>query len=295
MAVISLGSMNLDHVYGVAHFVAAGETILSSALKDAIGGKGLNQSIALTRSGAKVLHTGRLGVGGEPLRDFLVQNGVDVSIMESCGAPQGHTVIQLTPQGQNSIIVFGGSNREIDPTYIDRVLDQAQRGDYLVMQNEISGVRYAVEAAVKRGLKVVLNASPVTEELRDIPLEGIAWLCVNEDECAALAGCEGAMEALDALSAKYPRIGILLTLGSEGSVVRKDGQTYRQQAFRVKAVDTTGAGDTYTGFFVGMIDQGKDIPTAMRIAAKASAMAVTHLGAAESIPQLKDVMDALEA
>ena len=129
MKIVNLGSMNLDHVYAVSHFVRGGETIRASGLTDCAGGKGLNQSIAVARSGVAISHAGLLGAGGEPLRALLEATGVDTSLLEPCAVPQGHTVIQVVPGGQNSIIVFGGSNRAVTPEYIDRTLAQLQAGD----------------------------------------------------------------------------------------------------------------------------------------------------------------------
>ena len=162
-------------------------------------------------------------------------------------------------------------------------------GDYLMLQNEISCLEYLLSSAASRGLKIVLNASPIDEALLRLPLEHLEWLVVNEIECAAIAGIEDPMQAFRALQQKYPNIGILLTLGADGSVCWKDGCEYHQTAFPVRAVDTTGAGDTFVGYFIGYITQGMSIQETMRTASAASAISVTLPGAADSIPWMRKV------
>lgn len=293
MRIVNLGSMNLDHVYAVTHFVRGGETILSGGLTDCAGGKGLNQSVAAARSGAEVCHIGMLGVGGEPLRALLEEAGADTSLLRPCDAPQGHTVIQVTPDGQNSIIVFGGSNREVTPAYLDEVLPQFQAGDYLMLQNEVSHLPYALEAAKRQGLRVILNASPINDELLSLDLRGIEWLVVNELECMALAGEQEVWPAYGALKEKLPGTGILLTLGGDGSVCWKDGEEVRQQAYPTRAVDTTGAGDTFVGYFAGSLAQGLSRQEAMALSSMAASIAVSRPGAAPSIPKMAEVREKL--
>ncbi|MCI8525316.1 MAG: ribokinase [Oscillospiraceae bacterium] len=289
MRIVNFGSMNLDHVYAVDHFVRGGETILSGDLTDCAGGKGLNQSVAVARSGAAICHAGMLGVGGEPLRALLDEAGVDTSLLQPCAAPQGHTVIQVTPDGQNSIIVFGGSNREVTPAYMDETLARFRAGDYLMLQNEVSNLPYALKAAKKWGLRIVLNASPINDELLGLDLHGLEWLVVNELECMALAGVQEVFEAYEALKVRYPEVGILLTLGGDGSISWKDGEEVRQQVYPAQAVDTTGAGDTFVGYFVGSLAQGLSRKEAMDLASMAASIAVSRPGAAPSIPAVSEV------
>ena len=161
--------------------------------------------------------------------------------------------------------------------------------------DELSNFTYLLRAAVGRGLRVVLNASPISEEVLAADLTGVDWLVVNEIECAAIAGCSTPEEGYAALRARYPRLGILLTLGSEGSVSWKDGVEIRQCAYPVQAVDTTGAGDTFMGYFVGCLAQGMERKDAMQYAAMAASIAVTRPGAAPSIPMMAEVRAAVEA
>lgn len=295
MNVVNFGSLNLDHVYAVDHFCRAGETIHTAGYTQNAGGKGLNQSIAVARSGQTLCHAGMLGAGGEPLAQLLEGCGVDLRYLGRTETPQGHAIIQVQPDGQNCIFLYGGSNQAVTPEDIDAVLSHFAPGDYLLMQNELSNFTYLLRAAVGRGLRVVLNASPISEEVLAADLTGVDWLVVNEIECAAIAGCSTPEESYAALRARYPGLGILLTLGSEGSVSWKDGVEIRQCAYPVQAVDTTGAGDTFMGYFVGCLAQGMERKDAMQYAAMAASIAVTRPGAAPSIPMMAEVRAAVEA
>lgn len=295
MNVVNFGSLNIDHVYAVDHFCRAGETIHTKSYTQNAGGKGLNQSIAVSRSGQKVHHAGLLGPEGTRLAELLSGSGVDLRYLKHTDVPQGHAVIQVQPDGQNCIFLYGGSNQAVTPQEIDEVLMQLNAGDYLLLQNEIANLTYLLRAAARRGLRVVLNASPISDELLNADLSGVDWLVVNEIECAAMAGCGDAQTGYETLKQRYPSLGILLTLGSEGSVSWKDGTEVRQCAYPVKAVDTTGAGDTFMGYFVGCLAQGMERQTAMQYASMASAISVTRPGAAASIPLMDEVRAAVEA
>lgn len=295
MNVVNFGSLNIDHVYAVDHFCRAGETIHTKSYTQNAAGKGLNQSIAVSRSGQKVHHAGLLGPEGTRLAELLSGSGVDLRYLKHTDVPQGHAVIQVQPDGQNCIFLYGGSNQAVTPQEIDGVLMQLNAGDYLLLQNEIANLTYLLRAAARRGLRVVLNASPISDELLNADLSGVDWLVVNEIECAAMAGCGDAQAGYETLKQRYPSLGILLTLGSEGSVSWKDGTEVRQCAYPVKAVDTTGAGDTFMGYFVGCLAQGMERQTAMQYASMASAISVTRPGAAASIPLMDEVRAAVEA
>ena len=284
MNVVNFGSLNIAHVYAVDFFCRAGETIHTKSYTQNAGGKGLNQSIAVSRSGQKVHHAGLLGPEGTRLAELLSGSGVDLRYLKHTDVPQGHAVIQVQPDGQNCIFLYGGSNQAVTPQEIDEVLMQLNAGDYLLLQNEIANLTYLLRAAARRGLRVVLNASPISDELLNADLSGVDWLVVNEIECAAMAGCGDAQAGYETLKQRYPSLGILLTLGSEGSVSWKDGTEVRQCAYPVKAVDTTGAGDTFM-----------ERQTAMQYASMASAISVTRPGAAASIPLMDEVRAAVEA
>lgn len=293
MAIVNIGSMNIDKVYGVKQFVTEGETISALSYYENFGGKGLNQSIAISRSGAKVFHAGVAGNGGEVLLDFLQSNGIDTSLVRSCEVMQGNALIQVDESGQNCIIVYGGSNDEITKADVDAVLPNFRPGDYLVLQNETSSIAYAVDAAYERGLCAVLNASPINDKLRQVDLSKLSWLMVNEIECCLMAGEKDPKQAFETLTKRYPKLGVLMTLGADGAWCCKDGERLYQPAFRANAVDTTAAGDTFSGFFIGSLEKGKSLQEALRTAAMAASIAITRPGSAQSIPSIDEVEAAL--
>lgn len=293
MRVLNFGSMNLDYVYTVDHFVMPGETISSTSRTIKHGGKGLNQSVALARAGADVAHAGCIGEGGESLKEMLKENGVDVSALVRTDEMQGHTVIQVNPDGENCIILYGGSNQCITEEQIGRTLQEYGAGDWLVLQNEINLLPEIVETAFRRGMRIVLNPSPYDKKLEKVDFHKLSWLLVNEIEAEQITGSGDPDKAWQILHERYPELSVLITLGKKGSVAYalKEGTADRvsQEGIRVKAVDTTAAGDTFTGYFIAGLMRGKTLKTCMEEAAKASAISVTRPGAADSIPWRKEI------
>ena len=293
MKVLNFGSMNLDYVYQVDHFVGPGETLRSGSRAVNPGGKGLNQSVALARAGARVSHAGCLGTGGEPLRDLLRENGVDLDFLVPVEEMQGHTVIQVDPEGENCILLYGGSNQCVTEEQIDRTVAAFGRGDWLILQNEINLPVRIVDAAYARGMRIVLNPSPYDEKLEAVDFAKLSWILVNEVEAEQITGTQDPDEAWERIHRRWPDLSVLITLGKRGSVAfARDGEnteTVRQEAVKVRAVDTTGAGDTYTGYFIAGLTAGKPLRESMREAAAASAVSVTRPGAAGSIPWRREL------
>lgn len=294
MAVINFGSLNIDNVYRVEHFVRPGETMQTLGYSVFAGGKGLNQSVALARAGAKVFHAVPAGTGSEFLLELLQSSGVDTSLILRAPAPQGHAVIQVNEKGENCIFLFAGSNAELTKEYADSILENAPAGSFVLLQNETSNVPYIIRRAAALGHRVVFNAAPFTPDLLKIDLKDISWLLVNEIEGAQFSGEQEPERILAALNKINPEMGVVLTLGSEGSLCGYKGEIFAQPIFPVEVCDTTAAGDTYTGFFLAALDSGKPIPEAMRIACAASAIAVSRTGAAPSVPTLSEVGDFLQ-
>lgn len=295
MKILNFGSLNLDHVYQVPHFLQAGETL--SALSEAVhpGGKGLNQSLALARAGANVYHAGVIGQGGELLVNLLKENGVHDDYLLRRDCTQGSTMIQVSPKGENCILLFGQSNHAITKAQVEHTIAAFAPGDYLVLQNETSCLPDMVAAGAARGLNVVLNPSPFDDSLRALDYRLIRWIFINEVEGFQMTGKRDPAEILAALRAQYPALCVVLTLGSAGSICCTPEQTVHQPIFRVKAVDTTAAGDTFTGFFLAALTQGLPLETCMARAAAASAISVTRAGAAPSIPTAAEVDSLLQA
>ena len=287
--ILNFGSVNIDHVYSVPHFVRPGETLASGRYATFSGGKGFNQSTALARAGAKVAHAGMIGADGAWLRDALAADGVDITHLAVRDEPTGHAVIQVDASGQNCIIICGGANRAITPQYAEEVLSHFGDGDTLLLQNEISAIPDILRAAHARGLRIVFNPAPMGPEVSGYPLDLVDLFIVNEVEAAELAGmaADSAPDAIrDALRAKFPRADVLLTLGASGSVADIGGERVAVAAKHVKAVDTTAAGDTYIGYFLAARQRGLSLRDAMGKATEAAAICVTRAGAAPSIPRI---------
>ena len=294
MKVLNFGSLNLDLVYQMPHFIRAGETLSSTSFSKNVGGKGLNQSVALAKAGAEIYHAGLIGEDGEMLRAFLAENGVDTRFVRTIDQPSGHAVIQVEPAGNNCIFLYGGANQCVTEAFIQEALEPFGEGDFLVLQNEINSIDKIIEAAHAKGMQVVLNPSPIADNLKELPLEKISWFILNEIEGGELSGETDPDKILDKLVELYPHAQIVLTLGGDGSIYCGKGERIRQEVFKVQAVDTTAAGDTFTGFFFAAVADGVPAAEALRRASKASSISVTHPGAAASIPTLAEVLEALK-
>lgn len=289
--ILNFGSLNVDHVYTVEHFVRPGETVDSLEMEVFPGGKGLNQSVALARAGAEVYHAGKIGKDGSFLTQLLQSAGVDVSFVETINGYTGKAIIQVEENtGQNSIILYGGANRQMTELYIDQVLGAFSGNEILVLQNEINLVEYILRKASKKGMLVALNPSPIGEELKHWDLHGVTWLLLNEIEGEALTGEKEPERITDVFLKQYPQMKIVLTLGKDGALYRDKDKNFRQAIYSTQAVDTTAAGDTFTGYFLAASARGASPEEAMEEAAKASAITVSRPGAAVSIPTRQEVL-----
>ena len=293
MKILNFGSLNLDYVYQVDHFVKPGETLNATRQSVHPGGKGLNQSIALARAGAEVYHAGCLGKGGEMLEQLLLENGVHTDFLQKTDTLQGNAVIQVNRDGQNCILLFGGSNRCVTPVQVESTLSHFECGDFLVLQNEINELPHIIDAARDRGMKILLNPSPYDAGLNSVDFGKLDWLIVNEVELEQFSHCADPEAAWKKTRAEYPGLCLLVTLGSAGSIAFTPEETVHQPAFPVKAIDTTGAGDTYTGYFVALLARQQSLESCMRQASMASAISVTRPGAASSVPDAEEVMQHL--
>lgn len=289
MKVLVFGSLNIDHVYQVPHFLRPGETMDSTAYSRNAGGKGLNQAVALARAGQDTAFAGAIGPDGLFLRDTLMEAGVDTRHVQVLDAATGHAIIQVEATGGNAILLFGGTNRMITREMAQSVLSTFAAGDCVLLQNEISCGKEILQSAKEKGLRVALNPSPASPDLHAWPLELADWLILNEVEGEDLTGASQPQAMLDELNRRFPHTAIVLTLGENGAFYRDGHQQLHQPAIPVKAVDTTAAGDTFTGYFLASVLAGKDPAFALRIAAHAAAVAVTRPGAGASIPTATEV------
>ena len=293
MKLLDFGSLNIDHVYRLERMVREGETIAAEEYQKNAGGKGLNQAIALRKAGAEVLMAGAVGQDGGFLIDFLASQGVDTRHVRTLDAPTGHALIQVDKEGRNCIIVYGGANRLITPDMADSILGDFVPGDYVLLQNEISSIDHILRSAHQRGLRVIINPSPITQGLLHAPLHLADWLILNETEGHELSGETQADAILDKLIKRFPGCRFVLTLGEAGSIYADSSKRVKQPAFKVPAVDTTAAGDTFTGYFLESVMRGETVERALLRASKASSITVSRPGAGQSIPHASEVEIAL--
>ena len=289
MKILNFGSLNIDYTYSLEHIVQPGETITSRSLEVFPGGKGLNQSIALVRAGANVYHAGLIGSDGEFLRDICRESGVKTEYIRETETRTGNAIIQVSEEGQNCIILYPGANREQTEAYIDEVLKGFSAGDILLLQNEINLLHYLIGEGAKKGMKIALNPSPFDEKITTCDLSKVGLFLINEVEGEQITGEKDPEQILQKMEMLYPGAETVLTLGDKGAVYGNGTERIRQEPVRVKAVDTTAAGDTFTGYYLAAVMEGKTKAQAMKEAACAAALAVSKKGASSSVPWRRDV------
>ncbi|WP_020409746.1 ribokinase [Hahella ganghwensis] len=291
MKVLNFGSINIDYVYQVPHFVRPGETLSAAQLDTVLGGKGANQSIALARAGVTVQHLGAIGQSDDWIIDYLAENQVGTSWIEKVDGPSGHAIIQVDQDAENAILLYGGANRCFARERIESAVSQLGSDDWLLIQNECNGIVWAIEAARERGVNIAFNPAPMTPDVAQLPLEAVDLLFVNQIEASDLAGTDSAQDALRFLNERYPETTLVMTLGGEGALLSSSSEHIRLPAKSVQAVDTTGAGDTFVGYFLASVIQGLSHEAALNRAISASAIAVTRAGASTSIPYASEVTE----
>lgn len=289
MKIINFGSLNIDIFFRVNHIVKPGETISAQSIEKRAGGKGLNQSIALVKNFDKVYHAGSVGSDGAFLKEYLKGERIDTSFIKESKNPTGNAIIQVDDKGENSIVLYKGANFDNDKEYIDQVLSKFDKDDILVLQNEINNMEYIIDMGYEKQMKLVLNPSPITKEVKKFDLNKIDLLLVNETEAKEITNCQDIDQIIEYFRENYPNLKVVITLGCKGSIfVDKENKIF-QEAYNVEAVDSTGAGDTFTGFFVAEFYKNKDVKDCLKLATKASALSVTKQGASISIPNIEEV------
>jgi ribokinase len=292
MKTLVFGSLNIDMVFSVDHIAAPGETISSTSLVRSAGGKGANQAAALAKAGLSVYMAGKIGRDGLFLTELLQSYGVNTDHVKIYNGATGQAIIQVDREGQNAIVLFSGGNHAIEEGEIAPVLDAFGPGDMLVLQNEIIHTGSIMKAAKGRGLRICLNPSPYNDKIEGLPLDLVDMFFVNELEGSALVGLaedSPPEPVLDALVTRFPRAEIVLTLGKRGARYGCAAVRVQGEIVDLPVVDTTGAGDTFTGYFIAARAGGADVAEALSIACRASSIAVSRRGAMEAIPQAGEI------
>ena len=289
MKILNFGSVNIDFTYRVPHFVRPGETLAATSVTRNAGGKGFNQSVALARAGCDVYHAGHIGEDGFFLVDLCRNYGVHTGFLTKVSTPTGNAIIQVDGSGANCILLYGGANRVMNMDFVTEVLSHFEKGDMIVLQNEINCMNEILYLAHEVGLTIAINPAPMNDAISKEVLALADWIILNETEAEGLTGETQTDVQLEALRKSFPDSAFVLTLGVHGSICMKDGRICRSGACKVEAVDTTAAGDTFVGFFLAEITSGKTPEEALLTATRASALAVTKRGAAQSVPTLEQV------
>ncbi|MEE4237823.1 MAG: ribokinase [Anderseniella sp.] len=285
MAIYNLGSINADLLYAVPHLPRPGETLASTAFQRGLGGKGANMSVAASRGAARVVHMGAVGADGRWARDLLTEYGVDTRHIAVVDQVTGHAVILLDPGGENTIIINYGANHAIDQNQIGLALSEASPGDILLMQNETTQQTFSAETGSDLGLRVVYAAAPFNADAVQSVLPYLDMLILNAIEAQQLE------QALGEAPGDLGLADVIVTLGAQGCrwFQGASGQVLDFPALPVTSVDTTGAGDTFTGYLLAGLDRGMPMEQAIGLATKAAALMVTRVGTADVIPDLLEI------
>jgi len=289
LKIYNLGSLNIDYVYSVNHFVSAGETLSSDKMKIFPGGKGLNQSVATAKAGTPIIHGGLIGSDGEFLLGILEESGVNIERIRFVDSSTGHAIIQVDRSGQNCILLYGGTNKMINREYAERFLHDAKKDDILILQNEISGLSAIFEIAHEKQMQIAFNPSPFSDNIKTLPISYVKWWFCNEIEGEALFGSSVPQEIAENFISQYPDSNLILTLGKNGCLLKNKDFCFTVPIYDAKVVDTTAAGDTFTGYFISCISKGISVKEALETATKASAITVSRMGASSSIPTMEEV------
>jgi len=295
--IVVVGSSNTDMIIKVSHIPKPGETILGGEFVSAAGGKGANQAVGAARAGGAVTFIAKVGqdMFGEKALAGFSSDGIETRyIARDPESPSGVALIFVGEDGENSIAVASGANARLTPEDVEKSKDAFTGASVLLLQLEtpLPTVQTAANLAVQSGVRVILNPAPA-QSLPEALLKQVFLLTPNESEAELLTGipikndasAKSAAEKLLKLGVK----NVIVTLGSRGTLVANETGSQFTPAFKVKAVDTTAAGDIFNGALAVSLAEGKSILNATRFASAAAAISVTRLGAQTSAPTRKEI------
>ena len=299
--ILVIGSSNTDLIARVKHFPHAGETIEGIAYMQTMGGKGANQAVAAHRLGGAVKFVTSLGKDTNGLNslEYYNEEGLDTSlslIVED--APSGIAMIWVDEKGENSIVIISGANEMLSPGYIHEIEKEILKADLIMLQMEIpyDTVKTVCDIAYEHNKQLLLNVAPARKLDAEI-IKKIHILVVNETEAEIISGEkireigeQAVVDKLLALGAK----SVVLTLGGKGSIMKNESEYHVIPAFKVKSIDSTGAGDTFCGALAAGLNKGRSWKDSLIFASAASAICVTRMGAQPSIPTETEVHDFLK-
>ncbi len=290
MTVWCFGSINIDHVYALGHLPAPGETLAAGSYRLELGGKGANQAVACARAGGDLRLLGAVGTDGRAALDRLAELGVGCDMVQQVDGATGHAIILVDAAGENSIIIHPGANHAMDADTVLAALKGAGISDILLMQNETAHQALVAEAAMGLGMEVVYSAAPFDIDAVQAVLPFVNMLVMNAVEAEQMQAALGV--GLDEL----PVETLVVTRGADGASWHSRGmQDIHVPAHKGKVVDTTGAGDCFTGALAAALDAGDYPEEAMRFAAAAASLQVTRPGAAGAMPTRAEIEAALSS
>ena len=290
--IVVVGSCNIDITVECDRWAKPGETIFGNRLTVNPGGKGANQAVAAARLGAEVKMVGCIGddVYGQLVLKALKDNNVDSTYVKVLPGENSGTAHITVAENDNSIIVIKAANDLVSPALIDEAWDAIKEADIVLLQHEIPAATnaYVIEKCYEAGVPVMLNPAPVAPVPPEL-LEKVTYLTPNEHEAAILFAGQGKADILGRNQGK-----VIMTLGSKGVAYAEKGQVYNVPGFKVKPVDTTGAGDTFNGAFAVARANGKNMYDSISFANAAAALSVQKLGAQGGMPYLNEVEEMLK-
>lgn len=291
-----IGSLNMDLVVNVDQMPKKGQTLIGSKFREIPGGKGGNQAVAASRLGGDVRMIGKVGDDGfgQRLLNQLKADKVNIDYIQVEEGPSGVAIITVDKNAENSIVVSPGANFKLTESDIDKCIDAIKESNVVVIQLEtpIDTIKYALEKSKELGKFTILNPAPAVKLSDDI-IKNVDLLTPNETELEILSGVtieseEDIQKAANVMIQKGVK-QLIVTLGSKGSLYLDKDKTEFKKSYKVEAIDTTAAGDSYTGALSVAFSQGKSIDEAMDFASKVGALCVTKVGAQTSIPNLYDI------
>ena len=291
-----IGSLNMDLVVNVDTMPKPGQTIIGSNFKEVPGGKGANQAVAMARLNGNVSMIGKVGEDGfgQTLINSLKNDKVDTTYIQTAKGATGVALITVDKNAQNSIVVSPGANFEVKEEDLDNNIEAIKNSDIVVLQLEtpLNTIKYALNKAKELNKYTILNPAPAVK-LDDEIIKNVDLLTPNETELEIISGVsieteEDIQKAAQIMIEKGVK-ELIVTLGSKGSLYINKEKSMFKKAYKVEAVDTTAAGDSYTGALAVALSQDKNIEDAMDFASKVGALSVLKEGAQSSLPTLEDV------
>jgi len=295
--VVVIGSLNMDLVTRAPRLPRGGETLIGESFATVSGGKGANQAVAAARLGAQVSMVGCVGSDayGEELRGALLAEQIDCQAVSTVDDSSGVALIVVDDNSQNAIVIVAGANGALTPEVIDRFDAVLRTADVIICQLEVpdATVGHALKRGRDLGKTVILNPAPASRPLPADWYASIDYLIPNESEAAALSGLPvDSLASAETAATRLIAMGagkVIITLGAQGSLFANGKGFEHFPAQKVKAIDTTAAGDTFVGGFAAALATGKSEADAIRFGQVAAALSVTRAGAQPSIPTLSDV------